>query len=327
MSIVVCGSIAYDTRVMFDDKFKLSNPESKVTANPLLDIYFIVPDLRRNFGGCAGNIAYNLKLLGRQSFPMATVGIDFEPYANWMDTCGIKRDYIKIIHHNYTAQSFVMQDVEDNKITAFHPGAMTFSHFNRIPFNRDIKLGVIAPDGYEGMLLHARQFTELGVPILFYPGVAISQMNGDDLMAFIQQSRWVALNENEWQQVQQQTGFSPEQIAERVKALIINCHRNGALIYTHETCHHIPTHAPKIIQDLTGCDDAFCAGLLYGLSVDIDWETIGRIATLMWAIKAEHHGTQSHSFTITAFKSLFKKIFGYTLMSWEPGSKSNVSNA
>jgi adenosine kinase len=306
--VLVCGSLAYDTVIVYNDKLKFNGAGHKA------DVYFIVPDLQRGFGGCAGNIAYNLKLLGKTSYPVGTVGTDFGTYAEWLGSCGISCEYIKQIEHNLTAQSFVLQDANDNRVTAFHPGAMNFSHFNRLPRNRAFAAAVLAPDGFDGMLIHMRQLAEANLPMLFYPGIGMLQMHGDDLLGFIEQARWMVLDENEKVYVEKYTGLGIDRLAERLDALVINCGQDGALIYANGARHQIPGCKPRQIHDLTGCDDAFCAGLLYGLLGDIDWETTGRIATLMWSIKAEHHGTQRHSFTFDNFKALYRKVFGYALI-------------
>ncbi len=312
MSILICGSLAYDVVMAFSDKLKLNCDPSSETP---VTLYVTVPDMRRYFGGCAGNIAYNLKLLGRSASPMGTVGTDFGTYAAWLDKCGISREYIKTVDHNYTAQTYVSQDVDDNKIIAFHPGAMDFSHFNRIPSGEQkISLGVIAPDSPEGMRLHAHQLAENGIPMLFYPGITIFHMDGNELLAFIQQAQWVMVDSEQWEKMRELVGLSAEQVAERLRGLIINHGEDGALIYTPDACHQIPGRRAKVFHDATGADDAFCAGLLYGMVEDIDWETTGRVATLIWSIKVEHHGSQTHAFTLENFKALYKKVFGYALI-------------
>lgn len=313
MSILICGSLAFDTIMVLDDKIKL--PTGSPTPASALDMYFFVPDLRREFGGCAGNIAYNLRLLEHKAFPMGTVGGDFITYASWLDKNAIPRDYIKVIEHSYTAQTYITQDMDDNKITAFHPGAMNFSHFNSIPHNVKIKLGIVAPDSQEGMLAHARQFSQLGIPFLFYPSHSLNQMLTDEVLELIELSTWMVLTEDEALKLEQRLSLNTEQLAKRVEALIIGRGLQGAVIHADGVPYQIPTPRPKAIHDPGGCDDAFCAGLVYGLHSDIDWETTGRIASLMWAIKAEHHGTQSHRFTLSGFKNLFKRIFGYALIS------------
>lgn len=312
MSVLICGSLTYDTVMVFNDKFK--HHLMPTVPLPGLDIYFVVPDLRRQFGGSAGNIAYNLKMLGAEPFPMSTVGMDFGPYAEWLDKSGIKRDYITVIDHSYTAQTFVTIDMDDNLITAFHPGALSFSHYNHVSKTRGMLLGTVSTGATESMMAHAMQFVEAGIPFVFDPGRSIMQIDGDELMKIVEQASWILLNQKEWQIVAKHTGLSPAQMAKRIRALVITLGADGAMIYTQDTRYQIPPAQAKAINDTNGCGDAFCAGLLYGIIKDIDWETTGRIATLMGAIKVEHHGTQNHSFTLDLFKARFKKNFGYALI-------------
>ncbi len=309
MSVLICGSLAYDTVVVFNDKFT-----HHLSSQKTLDIYFMVPDLRRQFGGSTGNIAYNLKMLGIEPLPMATVGTDFDAYADWLTSRGIQQNHIMPIEHSHTAQTFVTIDMDDNQITAFHPGAMSFSHYNRVPLTQQITLGTVSLDSPEGMTTHALQLVEIGIPFVFDPGHSISEFDGDELLKFIEQASWVLVNKKEWELMQQRTRLSPQQLAQRVRALIITLGGEGAMIYAHEARYQIPPAVAKAVNDPISCGDAFCAGLLYGLAKDIDWETTGRIATLMGAIKVEHHGSQNHTLTLDSFKARFKKNFGYALI-------------
>ncbi|MFK5969619.1 MAG: carbohydrate kinase family protein [Candidatus Marithrix sp.] len=311
MSALICGSFAFDTIMVFHDKFKQHILPDKVH---ILNVSFLVPDLRREFGGCAGNIAYNLNLLGGEALPMGTVGTDFTPYAEWMDKCGIARTHVTAIDNIYSAQAFITTDMDDNQITAFHPGAMNFSHHNKISQTKGVTLGIVSPDGREGMIEHARQFVAAGIPFIFDPGQGIPMFDSNDLLQFIEQATWVIVNEYEWQLMQEHTDLSEDQVAKRVQALIITKGGNGSTIYTDNTIYQIPSADVKAANDPTGCGDAFRGGLLYGLMKDIDWETTGRIASLMGAIKVEHHGTQNHKITIEDFKQRFKHNFGYTLL-------------
>lgn len=311
MTALVCGSFAFDTIMVFNGKFKHHILPDKVH---IINVSFMVPDLRREFGGCAGNIAYNLKLLGGDVLPMGTVGMDFGSYADWMDSCGISRTHVTTIDHTYTAQAFITTDMDDNQITAFHPGAMNFSHYNQISQAKGITIGIISPDGREGMIKHANQFVASGIPFIFDPGQSIPLFDGNEILQFIEQATWVVVNDYEWQLMRECIGLSPQQVAQRVNALIITKAAEGSVIYTTDTVYHIPSAQAKVENDPTGCGDAFRAGLLYGLMKDIDWETTGRIANLIGAIKIEHHGTQNHSFTINDFKKRFQENFGYTLL-------------
>ncbi len=308
MSALICGSFAFDTIMVFKDKFKHHILPDQVH---ILNVSFLVPDLRREFGGCAGNIAYNLKLLGGEALPMATVGKDFTPYAEWMDKCGISRKHITTINDNYTAQAFITTDMDDNQITAFHPGAMNVAHQNTVSQAQGVTIGIVSPDGRDGMLQHAQQFVDANIPFIFDPGQGMPMFDGNDLKLFIKQANWVIVNDYEWQLMQERTGFTPEQAAKQVQALIITKGAEGAIIYTADTIYEIPAAKITEAKDPTGCGDAFRGGLLYGLMNDFDWKTTGRIASLMGAKKVEHHGTQNHTFSLEDFKQSFKDNFSY----------------
>ena len=301
--------MAYDTIMVFHDQFKNHILPEKVH---ILNVSFLVPVLRREYGGCAGNIAYNLNLLGEDAQIMAVVGHDFEPYSQWLNQNRLSTEYIHILDNQYTGQAYITTDQDGNQITAFHPGAMSFSHLNAIPANADISIGIVSPDGKEGMQLHAEQFAELGIPFIFDPGQGMPMFDGAELLAFVDQANYVTLNDYESELMQERTGLSLEQIAERVDALIITLGAHGSKIYTDGKCISIPAAKPHAVLDPTGCGDAYRAGLLYGLMNEFDWEITGRIASLMGAIKIEHNGTQNHAITMADFKQRFHENFGYS---------------
>ncbi len=308
MSALICGSFAYDTIMVFHDRFKNHILPEQVH---ILNVSFLVPDLRREFGGCAGNIAYNLKLLGGDGAPMGTVGTDFQPYAEWMDKQGISRDYVKVIDGEYTAQAYITTDQDDNQITAFHPGAMNQSHLNKVSDAPNISLGLVSPDGRQGMIEHAEQFAEAGVPFIFDPGQGMPLFDGDDLVRFAGQATWLAFNDYEARLMMERTGKSIEALADRVEAIVVTRGGEGSSIYTGNKVIEIPSARAASVEDPTGCGDAYRAGLLYGLQNDMDWETTGRIASLMGAIKIEQAGTQNHHFTLDEFRARFKQSFDY----------------
>ena len=284
MSALICGSIAYDTIMVFHDQFKNHILPDKVH---MLNVAFLVPEMRRETGGCAGNIGYNLKLLGGVPKIMATVGRDFTPYADWMTECALDMTHIKVIDNAYTAQAFITTDKDDNQITAFHPGAMSFAHDNKVADAAGITIGMVSPDGRDGMIEHAQQFVAAGIPFIFDPGQGLPMFDGEDLKRFIEQATWVAVNDYEAQLLSERTGMSPQQIAEQVEALIITRGAKGSHIYTKGECLEIPSAAVREVNDPTGCGDAYRAGLLYGLMNGMDWQTTGRIASLMGAFKIE----------------------------------------
>ncbi len=310
MSALICGSFAYDTIMVFHDRFKHHILPEQVH---ILSVSFLVPDLRREFGGCAGNIAYNLKLLGGDALPMGTVGMDFLSYKDWLQRWEINCRHVTTIDHAYTAQAFITTDLDDNQITAFHPGAMNFAHQNKVTDAKGVKLGIIAPDGREGMIEHAAQFAQADIPFMFDPGQGMPMYNGDELMTFMEQATWAAFNDYELQLMQQRTGQSAQELAKSVEALVVTHGAQGSTVYAKGKQIKVPTARPAVLADPTGCGDAYRAGLLYGLNKGCDWETTGRIASLMGAIKIEKHGTQNHRFTQEEFAARFKESFGYAL--------------
>lgn len=312
MSTLICGSFAYDTIMVFHDHFKNHILPDKIH---ILNVSFLVPSMRREFGGCAGNIAYNLKLLGGDPLPMGTVGQDFAPYAAWMDKHGIPRTCLKTIDSTYTAQAFITTDKDDNQITAFHPGAMNHAHENHVKTVKAAKLGIVSPDGRDGMLQHAREFAETGIPFIFDPGQGLPMFNGEELLAFIDKATYVTVNDYEAQLLENRTGLTTAQLAQRVKALIVTRGSEGSQIHVNGNILTIPCAKASAVNDPTGCGDAYRAGLLYGLAQNLDWETTGRIASLIGAIKIAQHGTQNHHFTRAEFAAQFQRCFGQPL-SW-----------
>ena len=310
MSALICGSFAYDTIMVFHDKFKNHILPDKVH---MLNVSFLVPAMRREFGGCAGNIAYNLNLLCDDALPMGTVGIDFTPYANWMDQCGVSQKYLTTLEDNYTGQAFITTDEDDNQITAFHPGAMGESHINKVPVDAGIKLGIVSPDGRQGMIEHAEQFALANIPFIFDPGQGLPMFDGDDLKHFIKQATWMTVNDYESQLVQERTGLSETEIASQVDAYIVTRGGEGSVIYADGETIDIPNIEVNGLKDPTGCGDAYRAGLLYGLLKGLDWQTTGRIASLMGGIKIEHEGTQNHHPTRAKIEERYLQSFGNEL--------------
>lgn len=310
MSALICGSLAYDTIMVFQDQFKNHILPDKVH---ILNVAFLVPRMRREFGGCAGNIAYNLKLLGGEPIPMAAVGQDFGPYREYFEGCGIRLDQVREIKDLYTAQAFITTDLDDNQITAFHPGAMMRSHEASVRDVAGVKFGIVAPDGREAMLNHARDFADLGIPFIFDPGQAMPLFNGDEFRAFIELADYVTVNDYESNLLAERTGWTEAEIASRVKAYIVTRGPKGAMIHTKAQNYEIPAANPVRVVDPTGCGDAFRAGLIFGLMNDCDFATTGRIASLMGALKIEHHGTQNQRFNYDQFADQFRQQFGYAL--------------
>jgi adenosine kinase len=277
----------------------------------ILNVAFLVPELRREFGGCAGNIAYNLKLLGGTPRPMATVGTDAQAYLERLDTLGIDRSLVRSVPDSLCAQAFITTDLDANQITAFHPGAMSHAHLNQVPTDGSIRLGIVAPDGREGMLQHAQQLADAGIPFIFDPGQGLPMFNSAELLWFIDRAPYVAVNDYEAQLLAERTGQSLEALARRVKALIVTRGSLGSEIYVNGTTITIPAAPAGTVRDPTGCGDAYRAGLLYGLEHGFDWPTTGRLAAIMGALKIESSGGQNHYLERALIEQRFSEAFGY----------------
>ncbi|MHB1678290.1 MAG: carbohydrate kinase family protein [Sulfuriferula sp.] len=310
MSALVCGSLAFDTIMVFQDYFKNHILPEKIH---MLNVSFLVPELRREFGGCAGNIAYNLKLLGGDPLIMATCGEDFATYATHLDKHRIDRRHILPAPDSYTAQAFITTDLADNQITAFHPGAMNFAHLNHVDQASNIQLGIISPDGRTGMLQHAQELHAAKIPFIFDPGQGLPMFDGNELMQFVELADYVAVNDYEAELLQNRTGKNVTELAQHVRAFIITRGESGSQIHTDGEILDIPCARAQTVLDPTGCGDAYRAGLLYGITNGMDWPTTGRLASLMGAIKIAYRGGQNHTPTALEIKQLFRTEFGYDL--------------
>ena len=305
---LICGSVAYDTILQFPDRFKAHILPDKIH---ILNVSFLVPDMRREFGGCAANIAYSLALLGDRGVPMATAGDDFQPYRERMLGQGIAVAHIKVVAGTFTAQAFITTDLDDNQITAFHPGAMQHAHLNRVSdAGAGIALGIVAPDGRQAMIEHAGQLAEAKIPFIFDPGQGMPMFGAEELKTFIAQARWVAVNDYEWGMLQQKTGFTVADVTTQVEALVVTRGAEGSIIYTQGRTLNVPCAKPLAVVDPTGCGDAYRAGLIHGLLKGLDWETTGRMASLMGALKIESRGPQNHRFTEAQFDRRYRENFG-----------------
>lgn len=310
MKTLICGSLAYDTIMVFNDHFRKHILPEQIH---ILNVAFLVPEMRREYGGCAGNIAYNLQLLGGIPKIMATVGDDFAPYASRMEKLGLSQEYIKLVPGNFTGQAFITTDLDDNQITAFHPGAMSMSHLNHVKEASNITLAIVAPDGRDGMIKHAKELNEAGVPFIFDPGQGLPMFTESELLDFIDQANYVTVNDYEAKLLQQKTGKTLADIAQRVTALVVTLGADGSLIYADGKTLSIPTPKPKAVVDPTGCGDAYRSGLLYGIQRGWEWETTGRLASLMGSIKISSRGGQNHRPTREEICTQFKENFGYEI--------------
>jgi adenosine kinase len=308
MSALICGSLAYDTIMVFPEQFKEHILPDKVH---ILNVSFLVPKMRREFGGVAGNIAYNLHLLGGTPYPMATVGDDFGPYRRHFDALGISMKYVKHMEGEFTPQAFITTDIDDNQITAFHPGAMQHSYLNKVEHTDGIEIGIVAPDGKQAMIQHSRDFVEAGIPHIFDPGQAMTLFDGDDLRRFIDEARYVVANDYEFQLIRERTGMNGTEIAAQVEALIVTTGPKGSVLITQEGEETIAPVRPEDVQDPTGCGDAYRAGLIYGLQNDLDLVTCCRIGSVMGAIKIAQQGPQNHNPTREDIEDIFADNYGY----------------
>jgi adenosine kinase len=310
MTAMICGSLAYDTVMVFNGRFKEHILPDRIHT---LSVSFLVPQMRRNFGGCAGNIAFNLKLLGLDSLVLATVGDDFDSYETWMRRHGLSLKYVQRINGAFTAQAFITTDLDDNQITAFHPGAMQHAGELVVPRDAGISLGLVGPDSRDAMLRHAEQFAAAGIPFIFDVGQGLPLFDGAELGRFIEQASWTIVNDYEAELVQERTGLSAAEIAARGKAYVITRGAQGSEIHAHGRSIRIPPVAPARVVDPTGAGDAYRAGFIYGLTRGLDWETTGRVASLMGSIKVAHHGTQTHAADAADIGARFLQAFGYAL--------------
>jgi adenosine kinase len=313
MKILVTGSVAFDTIMVFPDRFK-----NHLLADQLhiLNVCFLTPEMRREFGGTAANIAYNLRLLGEPPLVMATVGEDIAPYLARLETLGIGTALLKRIPGQFTAQAFITTDLDDNQITAFHPGAMNFAHENRIGESLGAGVAIIAPDGKQGMLDHAQQCAAHGIPFMFDPGQGLPMFSGEELEGLLREATFVAVNDYEGRMLEEKTGRRLEEIARGVRALVCTQGAKGSYILADGQRHDIPCVPADAVVDPTGCGDAYRAGLLYGIAHGWEWPRTGRLAAVLGAIKIAQRGAQNHAPTRDEIEARFRRAFGAS--PWQP---------
>ena len=305
---LICGSIAFDKIMQYHGRFS-----DILLADQLhrVNVSFLVPTLRTEFGGCAVNIGYNLQMLGGDPLVMGTIGHDGGEYLDRMEKQGLATRAVRVIDDAYTAQCFVTADESNNQINAFYPGAMQHSHENNVADHGPLRVAIVAPDGRDGMFKHARDLAEQGVPFIFDPGQQLPMFNGEELIAFIGQATYLACNDYEFEMVLERTGLALQDIAARLDALVVTRGEHGSDIYAGGEHHKIPAVKADAVVDPTGCGDAYRAGLLFGIANDLDWPTTGRLASLLGAIKIAHQGAQNHSFTPASIADRFEAAFGY----------------
>ena len=307
---LVCGSLALDTIMVFPDRFaRHILPEQ----THVLSVSFLVGEMRREWGGCAGNIAYNLKALGGEPVVMATIGGDDRAYPERLASLGVATDGLRAIEGTYTAQAFIITDLDDNQITAFHPGAMNHAHANRVGDVHDIALGIVAPDGREGMLTHVQQMAAAGIPFIFDPGQGLPLFSGEELIEMITSAKYLAVNDYEARLLCERTGLALPELASRVDALIVTLGGEGSHIYTDGFVLDVPCVAPTALVDPTGCGDAYRAGLLYGIAHGWDWQKTGRLASILGAVKIASRGGQNHVVDRNRLAAIYDETFGGSL--------------
>ncbi|MGP1517983.1 MAG: carbohydrate kinase family protein [Ottowia sp.] len=291
MSVLICGSIAFDTIMNFDGRFA-----DQLLPDQLhnINVSFLVPGLRRDFGGCAGNIAYALRQLGGAPLPMATVGIDGADYIARLQSQGISTEFVRQMPGMMTAQAMIMTDTGNNQITAFHPGAMTQAHINTITARDDIRLGIVSPDGREAMQQHAAQFHAAGIPFVFDPGQMLPAFNGEELLRFVELADWVAVNDYEAQMLCERTGLSLADLSQRVRGLAVTLGEQGCDIWEGGQKQHVPAVPAAQIADPTGCGDAWRGALLYGLEQGWSLARCAALGNRIGAIKIAVAGPQNY---------------------------------
>jgi adenosine kinase len=305
---LICGSLAFDKIMQYKGRFA-----DMLLADQLhkVNVSFLVPSLRTEYGGCSGNIAYNLRMLGGDPLIMATIGSDGREYLDRFASQGISVRMIRTIPHAHTAQCFVTADLDNNQINAFHPGAMEFAHENNVADAGAVRVAIIAPDGRGAMLKHARDCAALGIPFMFDPGQQLPMFSGEELIQFIDQATYLAANDYEIEMLMDRTGLTLDEIAKRLDALIVTRGENGSEIWAGGQHHQIPCVEAEHVVDPTGCGDAFRAGLLYGIVNGFDWPTTGRLASVMGALKIASQGGQNHAAGTEDIAAKFEASFGY----------------
>lgn len=291
MAAVICGSLAFDTIMTFEGRFA-----DQILPDQLhiLNVSFLVPSLRRDFGGCAGNIAYSLNALGGTALPMATLGSDGADYLERMRSLGIDTEFVRQLDDTFTAQAMIMNDVDNNQITAFHPGAMQQAHITKVAAREDIKVGIIAPDGREAMLQHAEQFAAAGIPFVFDPGQGLPMFDGDALKHFVDLASWVVVNDYEGKMLSQRTGWSLADISKRVRGLVVTLAAEGCEVWIDGEREHVPGVTPVAVVEPTGCGDAWRGALLFGLEKEWPLAQCAALGNRIGALKIAQRGPQNY---------------------------------
>ena len=297
MAAVICGSLAFDTIMTFEGRFA-----DQILPDQLhiLNVSFLVPGLRRDFGGCAGNIAYSLTALRGTALPMATVGSDGGDYLERLRSLGISTEFVRQVDDTFTAQAMIMNDRDNNQITAFHPGAMQQAHITRVTAREDIKLGIVAPDGRDAMVQHAEQFKAADIPFVFDPGQGLPMFDGKELAHFVDLASWVVVNDYEGKMLSQRTGWSLAEISKRVRGLVVTLAAEGCEVWTHGEREHVPAVKPTAVIEPTGCGDAWRGALLFGLEQGWPLARCAALGNQLGALKIAQRGPQNYKVDLQA---------------------------
>ncbi len=291
MAALICGSLAFDSIMTFEGRFAEQILPEQLH---ILNVSFLVPALRRDFGGCAGNIAYSLKLLGGEPLPMATLGSDGGDYLLRLEGLGISTRHVGMLADTYTAQAMIMTDRDNNQITAFHPGAMMQAHSQRIEAAPGVQLAIIAPDGRDAMLQHAEQCRAAGIPFVFDPGQGLPMFSGEELAAFIEQADWVTVNDYEGKMLCERTGWSLAELSRKVRGLVVTLGAEGCEVWEQGEKTHVPGVAAAQVVDPTGCGDAWRGALLYGLERGWPLARCAALGNRVGALKIAERGPQNY---------------------------------
>ncbi len=291
MAALICGSLAFDSIMTFEGRFAEQILPEQLH---ILNVSFLVPALRRDFGGCAGNIAYSLKLLGGEPLPMATLGSDGGDYLLRLEGLGISTRHVGMLADTYTAQAMIMTDRDNNQITAFHPGAMMQAHSQRIEAAPGVQLAIIAPDGRDAMLQHAEQCRVAGIPFVFDPGQGLPMFSGEELAAFVEQADWVTVNDYEGKMLCERTGWSLAELSRKVRGLVVTLGAEGCEVWEQGEKTHVPGVAAAQVVDPTGCGDAWRGALLYGLERGWPLARCAALGNRVGALKIAERGPQNY---------------------------------
>ena len=294
MAVLICGSLAFDTIMHFEGRFKEQILPEQLH---ILNVSFLVPRLQRDFGGCAGNIAYSMKLLGAEPLPMATLGNDGASYMQRLTDLGIATNYVKTIEDTYTAQAMIMTDLDNNQITAFHPGAMMQAHVSQVNKHPDIRLGIISPDGRDAMLSHAQQMADAGIPFVFDPGQGLPMFDGQELRHFIELATWVTVNDYEGKMLSDRTGWSSAEISSHVKGLVVTLGAQGCEVWEEGHKRLVDPVKAQAVVDPTGCGDAWRGAMLFGLEQGWDLVKCAELGNRIGALKIASRGPQNYHLT------------------------------